>query len=142
MTPLRFVDRLKFFLERGLTPVSLKHHIAVLGWTSRTVPLIAKLLGTTERMRLFLRRNDASRLRIVALAEEVSAHRNRPPAAVVWNSTRAGERRFICAPAISSLFSETGTDRVSETLTGLAWQLPEVVPVMGRKPAHVLESMA
>ncbi|MFO7786615.1 MAG: ion channel DMI1 [Halospina sp.] len=62
-------------LERGLTPVSLKHHIAVLGWTSRTLPLITKLLGTTERMRLFLRRNDASRLRLVALADEVSAHR-------------------------------------------------------------------
>ena len=62
-------------LERGLTPVSLKHHIAVLGWTNRTLPLIGKLLGTTERMRLFLRRNDASRLRLVALAEDVSAHK-------------------------------------------------------------------
>ncbi len=62
-------------LERGLTPVSLKHHIVVLGWTSRTLPLISTLLGTTERMRLFLRRNDTSRLRLVALAEEVSAHK-------------------------------------------------------------------
>lgn len=62
-------------LERGLTPVSLKHHIAVLGWTSRTLPLITKLLSTTGRMRLFLHRNDTKRLRLVALAEEVSASR-------------------------------------------------------------------
>ena len=62
-------------LERGLTPVSLKHHIAVLGWTSRTLPLITKLLTTSGRMRLFLRRNDTNRLRLVALADEVSAHK-------------------------------------------------------------------
>lgn len=62
-------------LERGLTPVSLKRHIVVLGWTSRTLPLITKLLTTSGRMRLFLRRNDASRLRLVTLAEEVSAHK-------------------------------------------------------------------
>lgn len=60
-------------LERGLTPVSLKHHIVVLGWNSRTLPLLRELLGSSGRMRRFLERNDARRLRLVVLAEEASA---------------------------------------------------------------------
>ncbi|MDX1757199.1 MAG: ion channel DMI1 [Marinobacter sp.] len=60
-------------LERGLTPVSLKHHVVVLGWTSLTLPLLSELLGSSQRMRRFLERHDARRLRLVVLAQEVSA---------------------------------------------------------------------
>lgn len=60
-------------LERGLTPVALKHHIVVLGWTSQTLPLLSELLGPSGRMRRFLELHDTKRLRIVVLSEDVSA---------------------------------------------------------------------
>lgn len=60
-------------LERGLTPVTLKNHIVVLGWSNQTLPLLAELLGSTGRMRRFLERHDASRLNLVVLAEAASA---------------------------------------------------------------------
>jgi hypothetical protein len=41
-------------LERGLTPVTLRNHIVVLGWTSQTLPLLEELLGSSGRMRRFL----------------------------------------------------------------------------------------
>ncbi|SET56790.1 Trk K+ transport system, NAD-binding component [Marinobacter segnicrescens] len=60
-------------LERGLTPVTLKNHIVVLGWSSQTLPLLSELLGSTGRMRRFLEKHEASRLNLVVLAEEASA---------------------------------------------------------------------
>ncbi len=60
-------------LERGLTPVSLKHHLVVLGWTPLTLPLLSELLGASRRMRRFLEQHDARRLRLVVLAAEASA---------------------------------------------------------------------
>ena len=60
-------------LERGLTPVTLKNHIVVLGWTSQTLPLLVELLGSSGRMRRFLEKHDTSRLRLVVLSETASA---------------------------------------------------------------------
>lgn len=60
-------------LERGLTPVTLRNHIVVLGWTSQTLPLLGELLSSSGRMRRFLEQHDASRLRLVVLSEEASA---------------------------------------------------------------------
>ncbi|KEF30737.1 Potassium voltage-gated channel subfamily KQT [Marinobacter nitratireducens] len=60
-------------LERGLTPVTLKNHIVILGWTSQTLPLLAELLGTSGRMRRFLEKHDAQRLNLVVLSEDASA---------------------------------------------------------------------
>jgi len=60
-------------LERGLTPVSLRGHIVVLGWNSRSAPLIRELASARTRLRRFLRRHHVRRLRLVILAEEVSA---------------------------------------------------------------------
>lgn len=60
-------------LERGLTPVTLKNHIVVLGWTSQTLPLLSELLGSTGRMRRFLERHDVQRLNLVVLSESASA---------------------------------------------------------------------
>lgn len=61
-------------LERGLTPVTLRNHIVVLGWTSQTLPLLGELLGSSGRMRRFLEKHDTSRLRLVVLSETASAH--------------------------------------------------------------------
>ncbi|MDK8462947.1 ion channel DMI1 [Marinobacter sp. SS13-12] len=60
-------------LERGLTPVTLRNHIVVLGWTNQTLPLLGELLGSSGRMRRFLEKHDASRLRLVVLSETASA---------------------------------------------------------------------
>ncbi|MEX2476337.1 ion channel DMI1 [Marinobacter sp.] len=60
-------------LERGLTPVTLKHHIVVLGWTSQTLPLLSELLGSSGRMRRFLEKHDTQRLNLVVLSENASA---------------------------------------------------------------------
>lgn len=60
-------------LERGLTPVTLRNHIVVLGWSSQTLPLLSELLSSSGRMRRFLERHDAHKLRLVVLSEEASA---------------------------------------------------------------------
>jgi len=60
-------------LERGLTPVTLKNHFVVLGWTAQTPPLVAELFGSTGRMERFLEKHDTQKLRLVVLAEEASA---------------------------------------------------------------------
>ncbi|OZB17548.1 MAG: ion channel DMI1, partial [Marinobacter sp. 34-60-7] len=60
-------------LERGLTPVTLRNHIVVLGWTAQTPPLVAELFGSTGRMQRFLEKHDAQRLRLVVLSEQASA---------------------------------------------------------------------
>ena len=60
-------------LERGLTPVTLKNHFVVLGWTAQTPPLVAELFGSSGRMRRFLEKHDTQKLRLVVLAEEASA---------------------------------------------------------------------
>lgn len=60
-------------LERGLTPVTLKNHIVVLGWTSQTLPLVTELLGASGRMRRFLEKHDTQKLNLVVLSEDASA---------------------------------------------------------------------
>ncbi|KPQ29832.1 MAG: K+ transport system NAD-binding component [Marinobacter excellens HL-55] len=60
-------------LERGLTPVTLKNHFVVLGWTAQTPPLVAELFGSSGRMQRFLEKHDTQKLRLVVLAEEASA---------------------------------------------------------------------
>ncbi|HTN33014.1 MAG TPA: ion channel DMI1 [Marinobacter sp.] len=60
-------------LERGLTPVTFKNHIVVLGWTSQTLPLLSELLGTSGRVRRFLEKHDAQKMNLVVLSEQASA---------------------------------------------------------------------
>lgn len=60
-------------LERGLTPVTLKNHIVVLGWTSQTLPLLSELLSSSGRVRRFLEKHDAQTLNLVVLSEHASA---------------------------------------------------------------------
>lgn len=59
-------------LERGLTPVSLRHHVVVLGWTNRTMPILRELLQSESRIKHFLAELNLGRrkrLRLVVLAE-------------------------------------------------------------------------
>jgi hypothetical protein len=59
-------------LERGTTPVSRAHHVVILGWTNRTIPIVRELLLSEERVRRFLHVRGARGLHIVILADEVN----------------------------------------------------------------------
>lgn len=59
-------------LERGYTPIFQKNHILILGWTNRTPNIVLELLLSEGRVKRFLRRHGAKRLRIVILAEQVT----------------------------------------------------------------------
>ena len=60
-------------LESGLTPISMSDHFLILGWTNRTPSIVRELVLSESRVRRFLQRRGARRLRIVVLAEEVTA---------------------------------------------------------------------
>ncbi|WP_111642153.1 CASTOR/POLLUX-related putative ion channel [Marinimicrobium alkaliphilum] len=61
-------------LERGLTPVSLKHHIVILGWTNRTQTIARELWLAEGRVKRLLRRLGArEQLNLVILAEELDS---------------------------------------------------------------------
>lgn len=62
-------------LERGLTPVTLRHHVVVLGWTNRTMPILRELLLSESRIKRFLAELNLGRrkrLQLVVLAEELT----------------------------------------------------------------------
>ncbi len=56
-------------LEGGHTPVALRNHIVILGWTNRTAAIVRELILSEGRMRRFLRRHGTRGLRIAVLAE-------------------------------------------------------------------------
>jgi len=60
-------------LELGLTPVALKSHIVLLGWTSRTPAILQEIMISQDRIERFLRQRSARRLRVAILAEQASA---------------------------------------------------------------------
>ncbi len=60
-------------LEQGLTPVSVKDHLVVLGETSRTVPIIQELLVNQDNRNYFKRLNKDKEPSIILMAETVNA---------------------------------------------------------------------
>jgi hypothetical protein len=66
------IARMRDF-ERGLTPVDLAGHVVILGWSNRTIPLLRELLGTERSRKQFQDAFGTRRLRVVILAEGVSA---------------------------------------------------------------------
>lgn len=58
-------------LERGYTPVALRNHVVILGWTNRTAAIVRELLLSEGRVKRFLRRHGARGLRIAILADQV-----------------------------------------------------------------------
>lgn len=60
-------------LESGTTPIAQNDHVLILGWTNRTATVAAELLVSQGRLRRFLDRHGARQLRLVVLAERVSA---------------------------------------------------------------------
>ena len=61
-------------LELGLTPIRMRGHVVLLGWTERTPELIKELLQSERRLRRWLELRGARNLRLVVLAERVGPH--------------------------------------------------------------------
>lgn len=62
-------------LESGLTPIALEDHVVVLGWTSRTAPIVRELMRSEDRVEGFLRWVGAPRLNVAVLAEDAGPAR-------------------------------------------------------------------
>ncbi|MDL2199025.1 ion channel DMI1 [Halopseudomonas aestusnigri] len=60
-------------LEQGLTPVTVSGHIVILGWTNRTIPLVQEILDVNGGIQRLLKARLTKRLRLVILAEDVTA---------------------------------------------------------------------
>lgn len=59
-------------LEAGLTPISMRGHVVILGWTSLTPSIVRELVQSESRVRRFLERTGSRRLRIAILSESAS----------------------------------------------------------------------
>lgn len=64
-------------LEQGLTPVAVKNHIVILGWTNRTYPIVVEFFESVGKMKRFLARLGERKLKLVILAENSSAQLTR-----------------------------------------------------------------
>lgn len=64
-------------LEQGLTPVAVKNHIVILGWTNRTYPIVVEFFESVGKMKRFLARLGERKLKLVILAEHSSAQLTR-----------------------------------------------------------------
>ena len=62
-------------LESGITPIAMKDHVVILGWTNRTPEVILKLLTAQGRLERFLVQHSARKLRIVVLSDEAGSER-------------------------------------------------------------------
>ena len=62
-------------LERGLTPIAVRGHVVILGWTDRTLDLMRELVISRGRVKRFLKRRGLRSLQLVILAEEITASR-------------------------------------------------------------------
>lgn len=60
-------------LEKGLTPISKKNHVVILGWTTHTPLIVRELVLGGSRMRRFLRRHGKRQLCVAILSERTSA---------------------------------------------------------------------
>ncbi len=59
-------------LEQGLTPVTTKNHILILGWNAKTIHTAGEIFQSVGRLRRFLKFYGARRLNLIILAEDVS----------------------------------------------------------------------
>lgn len=66
------IARMRDF-ERGLTPVSMKDHVVIVGWSNRTIPLLRELFGSDRSKKQYQNAFESRRLRVVVLSEGVTA---------------------------------------------------------------------
>ncbi len=71
----QWLSRTMKSLESGVTPIAMRDHAVILGWTNRTPEIVLKLLGARGRLQRFLAHSDSRKLRVVVLAEDASSER-------------------------------------------------------------------
>lgn len=62
-------------LEQGLTRVTARNHVVILGWTNRTVHIAAELTQSSKRVKRFLKRHGTKYLKLIVLADDVNPYR-------------------------------------------------------------------
>lgn len=62
-------------LEQGLTRVTARNHVIILGWTNRTVHITAELFHSSKRVKKFLKRHGARALKLIILSDDVNPFR-------------------------------------------------------------------
>lgn len=62
-------------LEQGLTRVTARNHVIILGWTNRTVHITAELYQSSKRVKKFLKRHGARALKLIILSDDVNPFR-------------------------------------------------------------------
>jgi hypothetical protein len=62
-------------LEQGLTKVSARNHVVILGWTNRTAHIAAELFQSSKRVKKFLKRHGARNLKLIILSDDVNPFR-------------------------------------------------------------------
>ena len=62
-------------LEQGLTKVSARNHVVILGWTNRTVHIAAELFQSSKRVKKFLKRHGVRNLKLIILSDDVNPFR-------------------------------------------------------------------
>ncbi len=62
-------------LESGVTPIAVRDHILILGWSNRTPTIVRELMLSEGRVRRFLRRRGTRKFRVVILADEITTER-------------------------------------------------------------------
>lgn len=60
-------------LESGMAPIAMRGHVVILGWTNRTPEILGQLLSAKARLARFREMHDQRILRVVVVADEVSA---------------------------------------------------------------------
>ncbi|MEQ8662028.1 MAG: hypothetical protein RLW62_14525, partial [Gammaproteobacteria bacterium] len=58
-------------LEQGLSPIVLKNHVLILGWSRRTPALVEQIVSSAGRVQRFLDTFGGRRLKVVILAEAI-----------------------------------------------------------------------
>ena len=58
-------------LEIGVTPISMRGHVVILGWSNRTPEVIRKFLQARGRLARFLDRKHARKLQVVVLGDSL-----------------------------------------------------------------------
>ena len=87
----QWLNQTMHHLESGLTPIAVHDHVLILGWTNRTLAIVREIMLSEHRVRRFLRKRGARKLRIVILIDEVTpAHvvELRESLGDIWDESR------------------------------------------------------
>lgn len=77
--------------EEGLSSISMKGHVVILGWTNRTPEIVLQLLSARGRLRRFLKEHGQRRLRIVVVADHVDEERRQRLRKFIGGQARNGQ---------------------------------------------------